>query len=97
MNTKLMETKSFHGTLSKDENKIEVNFSIEVEKSGELKISFDAIPSNAETGFIYDNFHKGGTYFEKFYLHGATSDGAVFECENIIFTGLKIFLATIFL
>lgn len=85
----IMEPKSFTGTLSKDDDKFELIFSIYVEISGEAVISFNRFPLNASTRFISENFYKAGTHFEKFSLNGISPDSATFKCNDLIITSLE--------
>ncbi|MFZ6846491.1 hypothetical protein [Undibacterium sp. RuTC16W] len=84
----LKESTSFFGTLSKDNHKIELDFSVCVEISGEASISIDRFPLNESTKFVLENFENGGTHFKEFSLDGISTDGTTFKCDDLIFTSL---------
>lgn len=84
----LMNSKSFDGKLSKDEDNIELTFSASIDISGNATICINRFPLNLSTKFIYENFNKMGTHFEKFSLIGISQDGVKFECTDLIITSL---------
>lgn len=86
---RLMESKSFVGTLSKNGDRVQVSFAVQIEISGEAQITLDRFPLDDSTKFIAKYFYSAGTEFERFALKGASLDGTEFDCDNIIFTSLK--------
>jgi len=85
-----MEPKAFAGTLSIEEHKASVSFTVGVDHAGQVHIEFEPFMLNAQTAFLqshYDKVEQGR--FPQFTLVGETKDRARFECDNIILTSLK--------
>jgi hypothetical protein len=83
-----MAPKNFTGTLSKDNDQVNVVFIVGVDAAGEVVITFSRFPLDKSSAFISKNFHVTSTHFAEFCLSGIATDGTTFECDNVIFTRL---------
>jgi hypothetical protein len=85
----MLEPNSFNGTIGAEGQAVGVKFTAGLDKAGALVIQFERFPLDERSSFISRHSHVGGTKFPKFVLRGSSSDGTLFECDNLIFTSLK--------
>lgn len=85
----MMEPKLFDGTIGAGGRDVEVKFTAGLDKAGALDIEFERFPLDRRSAFISEHAHVSGTKFSKFVLLGCSSDGTLFECDNLVLTSLK--------
>lgn len=85
----MMEPNSFNGAIGAEGQEVDVKFTAGLDKAGALVIQFDRFPLDERSAFISKHSHVSGTKFPKFVLRGSSSDGILFECDNLILTSLK--------
>lgn len=85
----MLEPNSFNGTIGAEGQEVGVKFTAGLNKAGALIIEFDRFPLDERSAFVSKHSHVSGTKFPKFALRGSSSDGMLFECDNLILTSLK--------
>lgn len=86
---RLTEFKSFTGNLKTGSDSAPITFQACIDKTGEVKFKFDAVPLTKETRFIMSWWDGEGSNVNYFSLSGKAEDGTEFDTEDLHFNSLN--------
>ncbi|WP_342119793.1 hypothetical protein [Pseudoduganella sp. OTU4001] len=80
--------KAFVGSLGIEGHSAEVEFTVGLDEAGQAVIEFNPLDVNSQTAFVMTHSNAENGRFSCFKLEGADGEGARFECDNLVLTGL---------